>query len=133
MNIKQTNRFALRAMGINHFGISSVSYRYVIDISLVSYRYRYLIGGSGIGISSTSHWYRYRYLIGIASVSGSHRFWDLIDGSSIAAEFDALDKHLNRQTAFAIAAGGALTIVALGWAFTRLQRTNRLLAQRTES
>ena len=56
----------------------------------------------------------------------------LIDGRSIAAEFAALDRNLNRQSILAILAAGGLMGVSLGWAFHRLQRSNRLLAQRTQ-
>lgn len=54
-----------------------------------------------------------------------------IDGQSIRDEFVALDRHLFRQASTAFLAGGLIIAAALGWGFRRLQRTNRLLEERT--
>jgi hypothetical protein len=55
----------------------------------------------------------------------------LISGTSIAREYAALDRHLALQSALAFAAGGAILTAGLALAFRRLQRANRLLAERT--
>lgn len=57
----------------------------------------------------------------------------IIDGRSIASEFLALDRHLNRQAIIAWLAGWTVITGILVWAFRRLQRANRLLAERTDS
>ncbi len=59
------------------------------------------------------------------AIAGFARF--LLRGEGIAAEYAELDANLRRQalTAFALA-GGAMTLV-LGWAFHRLDRSNRRL------
>ena len=57
----------------------------------------------------------------------------ILDGTSINSEFEELDRTLNRQ-AFAvfIGAGSVLTTI-LALAFRALQRSNQLLAQRSQS
>jgi two-component system C4-dicarboxylate transport sensor histidine kinase DctB len=57
----------------------------------------------------------------------------LVEGSSIAAEYTRLDRHLATQAAVTFAAGGAILVVVLGWAFRRLRRAHALVAERTES
>lgn len=63
-------------------------------------------------------------LVGIAAMT--------LDAAGLAAEYRELDDHLTRQgwVAFAVL-GGAMTLV-LGVAFHRLQRLNRLVAERSE-
>jgi signal transduction histidine kinase len=55
----------------------------------------------------------------------------LLEGHSLAAEFDELDRHLSYQavTAFLVASG--ILAVTIGWAFRRLERANALLAARS--
>jgi signal transduction histidine kinase len=55
----------------------------------------------------------------------------LIDGQGVAAQFAALDRNLLTQATTALVAGGGIILAVLGWAFRRLQRTNRLLVERT--
>jgi signal transduction histidine kinase len=55
------------------------------------------------------------------------------DGQSIAAEFAALDRNLFLQAAIAFLAGGIMIVAVLGWAFRRLQASNRRLMERTAS
>jgi signal transduction histidine kinase len=57
----------------------------------------------------------------------------LIEGHSISAEFARLDRRLAVQALTAFAVGGGILMVALGWAFTRLNHANRLLTERTTS
>jgi signal transduction histidine kinase len=56
----------------------------------------------------------------------------LIEGQGIAADYARLDRHLALQGLGAFAAGGGLLAAALGWAFRRLRRAQRLLSERTE-
>lgn len=56
----------------------------------------------------------------------------IIEGHSIAAEYGRLDRHLALQASAAFVVGGGVLVGALGWAFRRLQRANRLLAERTD-
>jgi signal transduction histidine kinase len=62
-------------------------------------------------------------LIGIAQF--------MIEGQSIAAEYARLDQHLWLQGLAAFAVGGGTLALIISWAFRRLQRANRLLAERT--
>jgi signal transduction histidine kinase len=55
-----------------------------------------------------------------------------IDGQPVAAEFRALDRHLWFQAGLGFLAGGGILAGALGWAFRKLNRSHRLLMQRTE-
>jgi len=55
----------------------------------------------------------------------------LIEGHSLAAEFARLDRRLFIQALAAFAAAGSILALAIGWAFRRLRRTQRLLAART--
>jgi len=55
----------------------------------------------------------------------------LIDGEGVASQFAALDRNLVTQATTVFVAGGGIIVVALAWAFRRLQRTNRLLVERT--
>jgi signal transduction histidine kinase len=55
----------------------------------------------------------------------------LIDGKGIAEQFAALDRNLVAQAALAFGVGSSIIGIGLGWAFRRLQRTNRLLLDRT--
>jgi signal transduction histidine kinase len=57
----------------------------------------------------------------------------ILDGQGIAMEFTELDRHLYVFAAAAFAGGTLIIVVALLWAFRRLQQTNRLLRQRTAS
>lgn len=56
----------------------------------------------------------------------------LVEGQSIAAEYTRLDHRLAWQAFSAFAAGSLILTVALLWAFGRLRRAHRLLADRTE-
>lgn len=55
----------------------------------------------------------------------------LIEGHSITAEFERLDRRLAVQAVTAFAVGGGILTLALGWAFRRLNRAHALLAERT--
>ncbi len=57
----------------------------------------------------------------------------LVEGHGIAAEYARLDRNLAGQALAAFSAGGAILSGALLWAFRRLQRAQRLLAERTEN
>ena len=57
----------------------------------------------------------------------------LVEGHSIVAEYARLDRHLARQALLAFTAGGTILATALAWAFQRLRRANRQLAERTEN
>ncbi len=56
-----------------------------------------------------------------------------LHGENLADEFALLDARLTLQSLAAFVGGGALMVVAVGLAFRRLERANRLLAERTES
>jgi signal transduction histidine kinase len=55
----------------------------------------------------------------------------LIDGERVAGQFTALDRNLGIQAATAFLGSGSIILGVLAWAFRRLQRTNRLLVERT--
>jgi len=55
----------------------------------------------------------------------------LLDGSSIAAEYAALDRHLVREGCVTFAGGAVVIGVGLGWVLGRLRRAHRLLEDRT--
>jgi signal transduction histidine kinase len=57
----------------------------------------------------------------------------LIEGQSIAAEYARLDRHLGMQAFVAFLAGSLLLTITLVWAFQRLQRSQNMLAERTEN
>jgi len=61
--------------------------------------------------------------------SGLAQYW--IDGLSVKAEFDRLDRSLVQQAGFAFATGALLSLLGLGFAFVRLEKANRLLRKRT--
>lgn len=61
--------------------------------------------------------------------SGFAQYW--IDGTSLKNEFGLLDRRLGLQSGLAFATGSLLSVLGLGWAFLRLDRTNRLLKRRT--
>lgn len=61
--------------------------------------------------------------------SGLAQYW--IDGYSVKAEFDQLDRSLAQQAGLAFTAGALLSLLGLGWAFMRLEKANRLLRRRT--
>ena len=65
-----------------------------------------------------------------ATLAGAAQFW--IDGRAVAAEFATLDGRLVAQAALAWFAGSLVIVVALGWAFRRLDRANRELRTRSE-
>jgi signal transduction histidine kinase len=68
---------------------------------------------------------------GAARLAGLAQF--LMDGTSIAREYAALDRHLVLQSALAFGVGGSILAAGLALAFRRVQRANRLLAERTSS
>lgn len=55
----------------------------------------------------------------------------LLEGYTLQREFARLDRRLNRQAAALFALGALLISLTLGWAFHRLNQTNRLLAARS--
>lgn len=57
----------------------------------------------------------------------------IIEGDSIAQEFARLDQHLLRQGLTTFVPGGLILVVSIFWAFRRLHRAHRLLAERTET
>lgn len=62
-------------------------------------------------------------LIGIAQFN--------VEGSSIAAEFARLDRHLVFQGLTAFCSGGVILVLAIGWALARLRHAHDLLGERT--
>ncbi|MBL9171810.1 MAG: hypothetical protein JNN07_29035 [Verrucomicrobiales bacterium] len=56
----------------------------------------------------------------------------LIEGHTIAREFELLHAGLVRRNLGVFGTGGLLLIVAVGWAFGRLQSVNRTLSARTD-
>jgi signal transduction histidine kinase len=57
----------------------------------------------------------------------------MLDGSKVSEALGKLDRDLERYAILIFLAGGGLTAASLGWAFRRLQQTNRSLVERTES
>ena len=57
----------------------------------------------------------------------------ILNGESMQAEFAALDRNLVKQALLTFLAGSAVMVLALGWAFRRLQRSHRLLEERSAS
>jgi len=57
----------------------------------------------------------------------------VLDGQSMKAEFAALDRNLLQQALWTFLAGSVIMVAALGLVFHGLQRSNRLLAERTAS
>ncbi len=55
----------------------------------------------------------------------------IIEGQGIIAEFARLDRNLTIQSLAAFGVGGGILAAAIGWAFQRLRRAQRLLAERT--
>ncbi len=55
----------------------------------------------------------------------------VIDGKSIATEYAELDRSLFYQATLVFLAASLLIVAGLSWAFRRLQRTSRLLLERT--
>ncbi|HXG49038.1 MAG TPA: HAMP domain-containing sensor histidine kinase [Methylomirabilota bacterium] len=55
----------------------------------------------------------------------------ILEGHSLAAEFERLDRVLNLQAAVAFAGAGGLLFGVMLWAFHRLKRAQELLARRT--
>jgi signal transduction histidine kinase len=55
----------------------------------------------------------------------------IMNGTSIAREYGALDRHVALQGALAFAVGGSILASGLALAFWRVQHVNRLLAERT--
>lgn len=66
-----------------------------------------------------------RKLLGIAQF--------LLDGRGLATELRGIDRSLMNQAASVFLIGGALVVVALRWAFGRLQRAQAQLARRSRS
>lgn len=64
-------------------------------------------------------------------VAGIAQF--LLEGHSIAAEYQQLDRQLIRQALVVIAVGGGILVLALTWAFRRLHASQRLLEERSEN
>lgn len=62
--------------------------------------------------------------------SGAVRLQYWIDGAPIAGELRRAERHILMQAVAAFAAGAALILGTLGWAFRRLDRANRLLRER---
>ena len=57
----------------------------------------------------------------------------LVDGSSIARQYAALDRNLALRFSLAFAAGAIVLAGGLGWAMRRVQKANQLLAERTRN
>lgn len=55
----------------------------------------------------------------------------MLEGYTLEREFARLDRRLNRQAAGLFGLGAVLLSLGLGWAFHRLNRANRLLADRS--
>jgi signal transduction histidine kinase len=55
----------------------------------------------------------------------------ILEGHSLAAEFDRLDRRLAGQAAVAFLVASAILVAAIGWALRRLGRANQLLAARS--
>ena len=55
----------------------------------------------------------------------------LIDGSSVVAEFEELDKNIGLQAVVAFASGSLIIGLILFWAFRRLRKSNKLLEERS--
>jgi signal transduction histidine kinase len=66
-----------------------------------------------------------RKMVGVAQL--------VIDGRSIAAEYEELDRHLTNQAILAFGAGAILIASSMLWAFGRLRRSLRQLQERTHS
>ena len=56
----------------------------------------------------------------------------ILDGQKVQTELAASDGYLVRHAATVFVVGSLVIILALGWVFRRLERANRLLAQRTQ-
>jgi len=57
----------------------------------------------------------------------------ILDGQGVAAEYAQVDRFLVRHGLGVFLVGGGIIVAALGWAFRRLARINRLLSERTAS
>jgi signal transduction histidine kinase len=57
----------------------------------------------------------------------------VLEGQKVAAALTGLDRDLWISSLVIFAAAGAIISLSLGWAYRRLDRTNRLLSERTES
>lgn len=57
----------------------------------------------------------------------------LMDGASLSREFRDLDRSLFAQGSLVFLVGGAILVIGLGATFHQLQRTNRLLTERTRN
>jgi len=68
---------------------------------------------------------------GAAQLAGLAQF--LMDGTSIARQYAELDRHLALESALAFMVGGSILAAGLALAIGRVQRANRLLAERTSS
>ncbi|MDX1953280.1 MAG: HAMP domain-containing sensor histidine kinase [Verrucomicrobiota bacterium] len=55
----------------------------------------------------------------------------LLNGERVAREFAVMDRHLFRHGLLFFAIGGTVIVVAVGWAFQRLQHANEQLSART--
>ncbi|MBI1177583.1 hypothetical protein GC207_09110 [bacterium] len=64
-----------------------------------------------------------------AEIVGIGQF--ILEGQSIAAEFADLDQSLITQAAVMFGLGGIILTAGVGWAFSRMQRKHRQLADRT--
>ena len=63
--------------------------------------------------------------------SGAAEF--VLDGQNVANAFAAVDRDVIRYGLLIFLVGGTVIALALWWAFSRLQRSNALLVQRTQS
>ncbi len=66
---------------------------------------------------------------GASEAAGLAQYW--IDGAGVQGEFARLDRSLGRRVGLTVAAGLAVVMLVLGWAFARLERVNRRLEERT--
>jgi len=61
--------------------------------------------------------------------AGVAQYW--LDGAAVRREFGAVDRSLGRRVGLTGALGLGLVMAVLGWAFARLERSNRDLQERT--
>jgi signal transduction histidine kinase len=90
-------------------------------------------GGGGAATHQDASYPVLRVLTPIRNTdyTGSAEF--ILDGENVSVAFLEVDRDLFRWALVIFSVGGAGIALALGWAFSRLQKTNSLLTHRTES
>lgn len=66
---------------------------------------------------------------GAGAPAGVAQYW--LDGAAVHREFLTVDRSLRQRVGLTALAGIALVMAVLGWAFARLERSNRQLQERT--